>query len=163
MKQTLQALVAMACVLALQGCQNGVQVPWQKSAQPPPVEMMDTPAPVGPPESSLPMSPQQRFKDVPLPAGLREDFERSYVYESANLQIGRMVFTSRANVNELANFYIREAPLGGWKLESALQAQGGQTLLFTKPGKRLEVRVQEQGVGRSRLLVLNLTPEGPGF
>jgi hypothetical protein len=168
MKQVVQILVAVSCLVGMTSCQNGAQMPWQQPAVPPPPGMMDgglapMPPPVAPTDPGLQLSTQQRFRDVPLPVGVKEDFDRSYVYESSALQIGRMVYTSRAEVNDLANFYIKEAPLGGWQLQSAMQAQGGQTLLFTKPGKRLEVRVQEQGVGRSRLLILSLTPEGPGF
>lgn len=164
-------LGSIACALAaMAGCQSGMQMPWQKSSAPPPVEMMDdssatapmaTPGPMLDP--GLPISPQQRFKDVPVPTGMKEDFDRSYVYESPTLQIGRMVFTSRAGVNDLANFYIKEAPASGWILESALQAEGAQTLLFKKPGRRLEVRVQEQGTPRPNLLILNLTPEDSGL
>jgi len=106
----------------------------------------------------LPLSAEQRFKDVPLPQDAHEDLERTYVYESGTLQIGRMVYTSKASINELAQFYIRECPAAEWKLERALQA-GGAELLFRKPGKRLDVEIRSQGVGRSQLLVLNLTPD----
>jgi len=158
----LLALGMVLAVGALQGgCQNGVQVPWQRSAPPPPLELMDNGGqPVAPAPTGLALSPDQRFRDVPLPVGVREDLDRSYVYESANLQIGRMVYTSRASINELANFYAKEAPAADWNLERSLQAQGSQTLIFTKPGKRMEVQVQEQGVGRNNLLIINLTPDG---
>lgn len=161
-KMTIAAGAILAAGL-LGACQTPIQMPWQKSSAPPPVELLEEPtpepAPVAPLQEGLALSPQQRFKDVPLPAGLKEDFERSYVYESTSLQIGRMVYTSKAGVNELANFYLKEAPTAQWVLESALQAEGGQTLIFKKPGKRLEVKVQEQGVPRPRLVILNLTPE----
>lgn len=153
----------LAALLA--SCQTPMQMPWQKSSQAPPVELLEesTPAPAPAPapvvQDGLAISPQQRFKDVPLPLEVKEDFERSYVYESPTLQIGRMVYTSKASVNELANFYIKEAPTTEWILQSAMQAEGGQTLIFTKQGKRLEVKVQEQGIPRPRLLILNLTPD----
>jgi hypothetical protein len=104
----------------------------------------------------------QRFKDVPLPSDLRQDLDRTYVYESGSLQIGRLVYTSKASVQELAQFYIRECPAAGWRLDRVLEAEGAQ-LIFTKPGKRLEVMVKPQGTARSRLLILNLTPEAGMF
>jgi hypothetical protein len=110
------------------------------------------------PEGGLPLGVQQRFDDVPLPLDVREDLERTYIYESKMIQVARMVYTSKASVNELAQFYIQECPVADWKLQSVLQAEGVE-LLFEKPGKRLLVEVRgQEGVGRSRLLILRLEP-----
>jgi hypothetical protein len=111
---------------------------------------------VAPP--GLQLSAESRFADVPLPSGVREDRERTYVYESKTVQIGRMVYTLRASVADVAQFYIRECPVSGWKLERSLQADGAE-LLFEKPGKRLEVIVRDIGLARGGTsLVLHLTP-----
>lgn len=112
------------------------------------------------PDVGLPMSTEQRFSDVPVPAGVKEDLERSYVYESATLQIGRMVYTIRATVNQLTQFYIDECAALDWKLESVLQADGAE-LSFVRPGKRLRVTIRSLGVARGgSLLVVHMTPEG---
>jgi len=105
------------------------------------------------------MSTNQRIQDVPLPAKAKEDLERSYVYESSSLQLGRMVYTVRASVNEIAQFYIDNAPAAGWKLINIKQAEGGAELLFRKEGKKLEVSVIPLGVLRSQRLVLHLVPD----
>lgn len=117
-------------------------------------------APVAP-ESGLALSTSQRFKDVPLPVKVTEDLERTFVFESTNLQVGRLVYTSRASLPDLVNFYIRQAPTSGWTLQDVLEA-GGKTLVFTKPGKRLTVTVQQRGTVKGRRLILTLTPEGGG-
>lgn len=109
------------------------------------------------PEPGLQLSTNQRFKDVPLPTGLDEDQERSYVYQSSTLEIGRMVYTTRDTVNALALFYIKECPTADWKLQNSLQANG-VNLTFTKAGKRLQVTIQKHRFGK-RMLILNLTPE----
>ncbi|MDP7640571.1 MAG: hypothetical protein QGG73_12820, partial [Candidatus Hydrogenedentes bacterium] len=41
------------------------------------------------PEPGLQSASQQRFSDVPLPVGVEEDFDRTYIFESKDLQIGR--------------------------------------------------------------------------
>ena len=170
-------MMGMIAVAVLSGCQS---MPWSKKEPMPPVELLpDAPkdgAPVGAPPSQtaspaaeaakpsgLELSTNQRFKDVPLPAKAKEDAERSYVYESAALQIGRMVYNIHANPNDIANFYIAECPAAGWKLDNAQQALGNTYLLFTKPGKRLEVTVQPLGMGRGQRLILHMVPDGqPG-
>lgn len=118
-----------------------------------------TPPPAEKP--GLALSNEQRFSDVPLPAKLKEDSEHSYVFESDTLQIGKMVYKTKASVNELAQFYIRECPAADWKLESMLQSDGVY-MVFIKPGKRLIVSVEEKhGVHPHRVLTLNFTPD-PG-
>lgn len=155
-------------VAGVSGCQS---MPWQKDTMPP-VELLDetkaAEAPVQAPAETtttaekpdaLQLSTNQRMKDVPLPAKAKEDLERSYVYESATLQVGRMVYTVRASVNEIAQFYIDNAPAAGWQLINLNQAEGGATLLFRKEGKKLDVSVIPLGVLRSQRLVLQLVPD----
>ena len=145
-------------------------MPWQKKAPPPTVEELEPLEPLEPVagESSyeareltgpgLQASGEQRFKDVPLPMGVKPDVDKTFVFESASLQVGRMVYTSRASVGQLAQFYIDECKSTDWELQNMLQAEC-VTLLFTKPGKRLDVTVRDLGLTRGRLLVLLLTPE----
>jgi hypothetical protein len=109
-------------------------------------------------EPGLQASPQTRFSDLPLPVGVVEDFDRTYIFESKNLQIGRMVYRIKASVSEVARFYIREAARNDWRLGSVLQADGAE-LVFRKPGKRLQVMIRETGIARGSLLIIHLTPE----
>lgn len=106
----------------------------------------------------LALAPQQRFPDVPLPADLREDTARTYVYQAPGIEVGRMVYTTKASTNDIAQFFIRECPAADWKLDSVTQAENGVQLIFNKPGKRLDVSARDQGLARSRELVLHLTP-----
>ena len=102
---------------------------------------------------------ETRFPDVPLPAKLKEDVERTFVYESRSLQIGRMVYTSKWPLNELAQFYIKESPKFNWTLVSVLQADG-IILTFEKPGKRMMVLLRESRILRGgSQLIINLTPD----
>lgn len=157
------ALAAASAILVC-GCQTSN--PFAKSSTPPPAELMEdsgtvppTATDVPPPEPGLALSASQRFADVPLPQGVTEDFDKTFVYEDANIQIGRMVYTSKASVNELAQFYIRECPTADWKLQNVIQADGAD-LLFLKADKRLKVTVRDLGITKGRQLVLTVTPEG---
>jgi len=97
--------------------------------------------------------------DVPLPVGVKEDADRTFVYESSTMQVGRMVYTTRDSASELADFYLRQCKEFGWKLDAVTQADGYE-LLFSKPDKQLKVSIQKRGRLRGCLLVLNLLPEG---
>jgi hypothetical protein len=150
-------LLVVTVMLALTvGCQSN---PFRRESTPAAVDPMDdpsVPSPVMVP--GLQLAPDQRFSDVPLPEGLKEDMDRTYIYESASVQVGKMVYTTKASQNELAEFYIRECPAAGWKLESVIQADGAD-LLFRKPDKILLVAISTN-LARRRL-TLNLIPGSP--
>lgn len=141
-----------------------------RQSSPPPVEdidadsgnegsMMDAPiVDAPPPEPGLELAIDQRFSDIPLPLNLKPDPDRTYVFENRTLQIGRMVYTTRDSVNDLAQFFIRECPAADWELDSITQASGAE-LVFRKPGKRLAVTIRDLGVSRGRELIINMTPE----
>lgn len=102
----------------------------------------------------------RRFPDVPLPPGAREDLQRTYVYESGAIQIGRMIYSVKAPLNEVAQFYIQHAPMDGWTLDSVMQAEGAM-LLFSKPGKRLTVSIRDSGVTKRGVeLIVHMVPVG---
>ncbi len=162
-------LGAIICGVVFAGCQT---MPWQRDTMPP-VELLEdtetsqgtvTEAPSQAPV--LQMAPNQRFKDVPLPMKAKEDLDRSYVYEAPSMQVGRMVYTIRASVNDIAQFYIDACPAADWKLVSVKQGTGGAEVLFRKPGKKLEVSILPLGMLRGKRLVLHLVPEQaiePGY
>jgi len=150
-------IVVAGCAIAmgLAGCTSNGFDPFRKSSDP--MVSADDPyaAPAGP---GLAASPEQRFAEIPLPMGLTEDKERTYVFESSNLQIGRMVYRTKSATNELAQFYLTECPAKGWKLQQTVEVpDGGTELTFTKPDKRLDIRVRDLGYNR-RELTIHLTP-----
>jgi hypothetical protein len=70
-----------------------------------------------------------------------------------------MVYTVKESPIAVSQFYINQCANQGWKLESALQANG-TVLVFTRPGKKLWVTASPTGVAnRSTLLILNYTPD----
>jgi hypothetical protein len=157
------ASVLIVCLM-LPACES---LPMRQSS-PPPVDDLDSTdndaamlSEPPPPELGLQLSPEQRFSDIPLPTGLKNDLDRTYVFESKTLQIGRMVYTTRDDVNALAQFFVRECPAADWQLESITQAAGAD-LVFRKSGKRLSITIRDLGVSRGRELIINMTPEGGG-
>jgi len=161
--------ISIVLMLMLSACES---MPWQnKSAEPvaqldskAPADAKDTKAPYEAPlipESGLTLSMDQRFKDIPLPVGLKEDPDRTFIYQSASLQVGRMVYTTRASMNDLVAFFNRECPTSGWKLQDVLEADG-KRLVFTKAGKRMEVQVQNMGISIGRRVSITLRPDADG-
>ncbi len=155
-------LVLVVLVACATGCQStGNPFKKQPPAPPPDLEMESTNGRTAQspalPEAGLKLSPLQRFSDVPLPEGLKENAERTFVYEAPELQIGRMVYTARVKPAELAQFYVKQCPTAGWQLDSVVQADV-ITLNFTKPDKSLRVTITDLGIARGTELVLLMVP-----
>ena len=146
--------VAVIAVLVLSACESG---PFRKGSKNDP--LLDDGSGQGILGNGLIASVDTRFPDVPLPVGVKEDVERTFVYESSSLQIGRMVYTSKHAVNDVARFYMKESPKFNWTLTSVLQAEGAH-LSFEKPGSRMLVVVRASGIvkGGSHLII-SLTPD----
>ena len=145
--------------LLFAGCET---MPFQTEEEPP-VKLLgasesggSTTAPIDGP--GIPAAGHKRFNEIPLPDGLREDTQRTFVYDSRSVRIGKMVYNSKNTVNELAQFYITNAPLDGWNLVSTTQSEDSVLLFFVKQGKRLNVESRRVGVGRSNELILNYLP-----
>lgn len=149
-------------VAAIGGCQS-TQMPWQKpapnpAAEPVALDPLDAPGTTPVAGPGLVPSSTPRFKDVPLPMNAKEDPERTFVFQSSTLEMGRMVYSTKDDVNALLNFYIQESPNQGWTLQNVLEAQG-KTLVYTKLGKRMEVNVQNLGMAKGRRLTITLIPD----
>ncbi len=159
MNMKLISAFILAAGVVLAGCES---TPFQSDEQPP-VKLLgesEKSAASLPAETTVGLvpSPHKRFNEIPLPDGLREDTVRSFVYDSRTVKIGKMVYYSKNTVNELAQFYITNAPLDNWTLVSTTQSEDSVLLFFTKPGKRLNVESRRVGVGRSNELILNYLP-----
>jgi len=152
MKRYMVLCLALAC--GVSACQSGSFS--KKGAANPPTVSQGAASP-------LPAMARTRFSDVPLPEGIKEDIERSYVYESASLQVGRMVYNVKKRVTTVAQFYITEAPKYGWQQTNMLQAEGAQ-MTFAKPGRTMWVSVSPEGLmdRRSRLVIHVVPDESSG-
>jgi len=158
-------VLLLAGLLFLPACKSGM--PWEHHSNQPVAQQQGDPLSAPKDSSSytapvveapgLALSPDQRFKDSPLPVGLKEDPDRTFVYQSSNLEVGRMVYSTRSTVYELTQFFLTECPTAGWKLRNVLEAEA-KTLAFTKPGKELEVVVTPLNVASGRRVSITLRP-----
>lgn len=145
----------LAVLVILPACNT--PMPWQKQSQNPSGEY--NPLLAGPAAApGLALASDSRFKDIPLPVGLSEIPERSFVFQSDTLEIGRMAYSTRAPINDLVGFFDRECKSKGWSLVRVLEAEA-KTLEFTMPGKKLSVSVQDKGFAKGRLVTITFTPD----
>lgn len=63
------------------------------------------------------------FDDVLVPRDMKLNEKESFVYDTAELKGGVMVFSGRVNHWSLADFFIRSMPRDGWKLLSSFKSE----------------------------------------
>lgn len=157
-------VLLMVAGIAVTGCQSVNWRFWESSSPPPPElvgveELGGDPAVTDlPAEPTLRVATSRRFDDIPLPAGVNKSDERSYVFQNSSLRIGRMVYSSRAPMSELVKFFSKECPAADWMLNAVLDAEGTQTLTFTKGTELLQIIVKDNGTLRGREIEIHVTP-----
>ena len=86
----------------------------------------------------MPLAPDFRIADIPLPAGF--DFVRkgSFVFQNSRMDVGRIQYSGRAPIEEVAQFYLDEMTNYNWTLLNVTE-YGSITLYFEKPDKAAQV------------------------
>jgi len=128
-------------------------------------------ASAGPPlvveEPMLAAAETFRFDDIPVPAVLQYNRERSFAFENDEMRIAYLVYEGKAELAEVVQFMLEKLPGDGWQLGNVLE-RGDTTLMFTEKsrGEQLTVTVAQSGrnvalTSRGVTLEILLTPAGP--
>ena len=106
-------------------------------------------------ESVFPPAAAARFDDIPVPEGMNMEHERSFVFESDQLQIAYLIYEGRLTPEETAQFFLDALPRAGWTLLDVLQ-YNDITITLRKPDKNLVVHVSPKT--RGSVARISLTP-----
>ena len=90
--------------------------------------------------------PRQRseFEDVPVPAGLTLDQDRTTIIESPTVKAARLFYKSRIKPESLALAYRASLEANGWRHVSSTTASSkGTTQVYEKPDSSLQIMIYE--------------------
>ena len=153
-KMLLPGLFVLGCVLVVfAGCETFPYWPGG-SGEPLSEESL---AEIPTVESVFPPAAGARFDDIPVPEGMEMNHDRSFVFESEQLQIAYLIYEGRLTPEETAQFFADALPRAGWDLLDVLQYDD-ITLRFNKPEKNLVVHVSPKT--RGCVAKIMLTPRG---
>ena len=95
--------------------------------------------------SSGPARPQRsEFEDVPVPAGLTLDSNRTTIIESPTVKAARLFYRSRVKPESLAVAYRTSLEANGWRHVSSTTSAGkGTTQVYEKQDSALQVLIYE--------------------
>jgi hypothetical protein len=94
--------------------------------------------------SSGPARQRSEFEDVPVPAGLTLDQDRTTIIESPTVKAARLFYKSRIRPESLALAYRASLEANGWRhVSSTTSASKGTTQVYEKQDSSLQIRLYE--------------------
>ncbi len=97
-------------------------------------------------------------ENVPIFPGFSMQTEKSFIYESGNIKVGRVVFTGKAKVKDIVSFYKDSLPQMGWE-PVVVTIYGNQAkMVFITPDQTLQIDIVK-GFSETTLIV-QLGPRG---
>lgn len=93
---------------------------------------------------AIPIAPESRIPDIPVPAGFEYVREHSFVFQNSRLDVGRLQYMGKAPVEDVAQFYLDEMLQHNWELQNIAE-HDTITLFFDKPDKSCQVLLSQKG------------------
>ncbi len=92
------------------------------------------------------------FDDIPVYPGFKLIPEKSFVYESGNVKVGRLIFKGKSSINDLVNYYKNTLPEQGWEPISISIYGKDANLTYVTSDRVLQVRMT-QGFSETTLII----------
>ena len=83
------------------------------------------------------------FNDVLIPGELKLDREASFIYQTAGLTAGVLVFSGRVELNSLIDFFKNNMAKDNWQIVSSIKSERNM-MLFKKEKRWCVVSIKEK-------------------
>ena len=104
----------------------------------------------------MPISPESRIPDIPVPADFTFDREHSFVFQNSRMDVGRMQYVGKAKIGDVAQFYLDEMTQRNWTLLNVTE-HGTILLFFDKADKSCQMQLTPKG--RSVIVQISFFPK----
>ncbi len=95
------------------------------------------------PTQSQPVKPPQKIVElingIPIYPGFSYQEDKSFVYESTEVKAGVLVFSGKATMSQLVDFYRSKMPEYGWKMVSFFQHDQDSFLNYDAPDRTCQL------------------------
>jgi hypothetical protein len=85
------------------------------------------------------------FEDVLIPQALKLEMDKSFIYETPSLKVGRLVFSGRVEPYSLLNFFTNNMEKDGWVLVNKFGFKD-VVLNFSKPNRNCTVNIYDRPI-----------------
>ena len=86
----------------------------------------------------IPLAPEFRIVDIPVPAEFEFERENSFVFQNNMIDVGRIQYSGKEKIGEVAQFYLDEMPRYNWTLLNVAEHRTIM-LFFEKEDKSCQV------------------------
>ena len=90
------------------------------------------------PAMGIPLAPDFRIADIPLPAGFEFDRKDSFVFQNSAIDVGAIQYHGKEKIGDVAQFYLDEMPRYNWTLINITE-YSTVNMYFDKPAKSCQV------------------------
>ncbi len=97
-------------------------------------------------------------ENIPIYPGFRLVPEKSFIYESGNIKVGRLMFKGGATVKDVVSYYKATLPENGWEPLTITVYGKSADMTFTKPEEVLQIQVK-RGFSET-YLIIQVGPKG---
>jgi len=111
-------------------------------------------------ETILALADSSRFDDIPVPATMVYDREKSFAFENDEMRVAYLVYEGRAELAEVVQFLLTNLAGDGWQLGNVFE-HDETTLAFTEKSRKEQLTVSVVQAGRNVIMRITLTPAGP--
>ncbi|ADU97601.1 hypothetical protein [Thermovibrio ammonificans] len=95
---------------------------------------------------------------VPIYPGFQLVSDKSFIYESGNIKVGRLIFKGDAPVKDIVSYYKATLPEKGWEPVAITIYGDSAQLTYVTPDQFLQIQVKKQ-FGQT-YLIISLGPRG---
>ena len=88
--------------------------------------------------TGIPLAPDFRIADIPIPAGFEFTRDASFVFQNSAMDVGRIQYTGKEQIEDVAQFYLDEMARYNWTLVNVTEYRTIM-LFFEKPDKTCQV------------------------
>ena len=106
--------------------------------------------------TGIPLAPDFRIADIPVPAGFEFDREHSFVFQNNAIDVGRIQYVGKEKIGDVAQFYLDEMARYNWMLINVTE-HGTIMLFFDKPEKSCQVTLTPKT--RGTLIQISFFPK----
>ncbi|GAB4341692.1 MAG: hypothetical protein Kow0099_18580 [Candidatus Abyssubacteria bacterium] len=107
--------------------------------------------------TGIPLAPDFRIADIPVPAGFEFDREHSFVFQNGVIDVGSIQYVGKEDITDVAQFYVDEMPRYNWTLLNVAEHQT-VTMTFDKPEKACQVLLSPKPV-RGTVIHISFYPK----
>jgi len=111
-------------------------------------------------DTMLAVADSSRFDDIPVPATMVYDRERSFAFENDQMRVAYLVYEGKAELAEVVQFLLTNLAGDGWQLGNVFE-HDETTLAFSEKNRKEQLTVSVGQSGRNVIMRFTLTPAGP--